>query len=106
MSITLHVTGADDVATTLTAADGAVLMEILRDESNGVEGVCGGCASCGTCHIVVDGAWLGQLPGISEEEAALLEALDVDAVGSRLSCQITLSPALNGLALRVVPAEC
>ena len=106
MSIHVHVTGADDVAAILQADDGVVLMELLRDESSGVEGVCGGCAACGTCHIVVDDAWIEQLPAIAEEEQALLEALDVDEAGSRLSCQITLNPELDGLALRIVPAEC
>lgn len=106
MGIRIEVTAASGQHQQLVADDGAVLMELLRDQSDGVEGVCGGCAACGTCHVHIDQAWLERLPEATAAERELLEALDAHDPRSRLSCQIRLQPELDGLSLRIVPAEC
>lgn len=105
MNILVNVTDDGGRQQQLEAAANTTLMEILRDHSSGVEGVCGGCAACGTCHVVVDADWQSRLPPIKPEEEALLEALEERAAGSRLSCQLRLEPDLHGLGLRIVPAE-
>ncbi|WP_221801573.1 2Fe-2S iron-sulfur cluster-binding protein [Oceanobacter mangrovi] len=106
MSIRIQVTSASGQQQQLQAPEGTVLMELLRDQSDGVEGVCGGCAACGTCHVHIDPAWLAALPACQPEESDLLAALDVVNGQSRLSCQLRLEAAMDGLALTVVPAEC
>lgn len=73
---------------------------------NGIEGIvgeCGGGLSCATCHVHVDQAWLAMAGGpASSAEEELLEsaATPVDA-SSRLSCQIVMTPELDGLVVRL-----
>ncbi|MGC1510734.1 2Fe-2S iron-sulfur cluster binding domain-containing protein [Ketobacter sp. MCCC 1A13808] len=83
------------------------LMEIIRD--NGIEGmdaICGGCCSCATCHIYIDPKFNDQLPPVSEDEDMLLDgSLHRKPEVSRLSCQIRMSEALDGLALEIAPED-
>lgn len=77
--------------------------------SNGVSEVvaeCGGTLACATCHVYVDDADVEQLgePGPDEEEMLGFTASPREP-GSRLSCQLTLSPPLDGLVVRVPPEQ-
>lgn len=63
---------------------------------------CGGVASCGTCKIILDDGNLGRIPPASAIEGSMLED---DPSGYRLSCQIVVDPAMDGLVVRVAPAE-
>lgn len=73
---------------------------------NGIEGItgeCGGGLSCATCHCYVDLAWADAAGGPSSEaEAELLEsaAAEVKAT-SRLSCQLVVTDALDGLVVHM-----
>jgi ferredoxin, 2Fe-2S len=62
---------------------------------------------CGTCHVYIAPEWSGRVGPPSADEAAMLEALDGVAVRptSRLSCQIQLSEALDGLVVEIPPAQ-
>ena len=84
--------------------EGDTLMQALTDtEDLGVRAECGGCCACATCHVYVDPEWLAKLPPQSDDEEAMLdEAFEVTA-GSRLSCQIVLTPALDGIEVTVAP---
>src|SRR5262249_61765171 len=67
-----------------------------------VIGECGGCLPCATCHVFVGPAWFAKTGGPSEMERDMLEiTLVTRQATSRLSCQITSSPELDGLILRV-----
>ena len=78
---------------------------MLAAISHGVEGIlaeCGGNAMCATCHVYVEDGWLDRLPAMGDAEDALLDGAAADrAPNSRLSCQLKLSPALDGLVLRL-----
>ncbi len=63
---------------------------------------CGGVASCGTCKIILEGAHQGKVPTASAIEGSMLED---DPAGYRLSCQIVVDAAMDGLVVRVAPAE-
>lgn len=93
--------------------DGSVI-EVEADEGTSVKdaalaanvpdilGECGGNLSCATCHVVVDDSWTSAVGGPGDMEDAMLDVTMVERQGnSRLSCQITMSPALDGLKLRV-----
>lgn len=85
---------------------GRSLMENLRD--NGIDDIlalCGGCLSCATCHVYVDEEWLGALPPISTDEDDLLDTSGDRRPNSRLSCQIPLTNALDGIAVTVAPED-
>ncbi|SLN58814.1 2Fe-2S iron-sulfur cluster-binding protein [Oceanibacterium hippocampi] len=84
---------------------GISVMENLRDHDFGVEAICGGCCSCATCHVFVDDAWLPKLQPKSEAEAELVGETIFHKPNSRLSCQIRMTPDLDGLALTIAPEE-
>jgi ferredoxin, 2Fe-2S len=68
----------------------------------GVIGECGGCLSCATCHVYVDDAWTDKVGKPHGSEDAMLEITEAEKTTlSRLSCQFTMSDALDGLVLHV-----
>ena len=63
---------------------------------------CGGNAVCATCHVYVDEAWLAKLDPVTADEDDLLDGTASERLpNSRLSCQIKVMPALDGLVLRL-----
>jgi 2Fe-2S ferredoxin len=86
----------------LPAEEGWRAMEVIRDWGLDLKAECGGACACATCHVHVDPQWAAQLPPPSREEIDMLDgAFDVTEA-SRLSCQILLTPELDGLRLRLV----
>ncbi len=89
-----------DVRAGTTAMEAAVDNDVA-----GIVAECGGACSCATCHVYVDPAWAAKLPPPDSQESGMLECvLDREAT-SRLSCQIVLTPALDGLVLRVADEQ-
>jgi 2Fe-2S ferredoxin len=80
---------------------GSTVMETaIRNGITGIVAECGGACSCATCHVYVDEAWFERLPKRSPEEEDMLDfAFDAKPT-SRLSCQIKVEPALDGLVVR------
>lgn len=77
---------------------------------NGIEGIvgeCGGGLSCATCHCYVDDAWTEKVGGPSSDiEAELLEAAAAEVKPtSRLSCQIEMTEALDGLVVHTPASQ-
>ncbi|WP_420705701.1 2Fe-2S iron-sulfur cluster-binding protein [Porphyrobacter sp. CACIAM 03H1] len=69
-----------------------------------LEGTCEGQMACSTCHVIVAAEWFDRLPPASEEEEDMLDFAAGARRTSRLSCQIELTPDLDGLTVSV-PAE-
>ena len=70
----------------------------------GIEAECGGACACATCHVYVDEAWRAKVGKPAEMEEDMLDfAFDVRET-SRLSCQIKVTPELDGLVV-AVPAK-
>lgn len=84
---------------------GETLMEALHKNAVDVEAVCGGACSCATCHVYVDADWFNRLPKCGEEESMLLDALVHTQPQSRLSCQLEVDEWMDGMLLRIAPAE-
>jgi len=103
---TIHVTTRDGQVRSFEGTNGLSLMENLR--ANGIDEVlalCGGCMSCATCHVYVDEAWLSALPPQSEDEDDLLDSSGAREANSRLSCQIAVGDALDGISVTVAPED-
>ena len=86
----------------INAPLGITLMEVARQ--HGVQGViaqCGGACACATCHVYVDPAWLPRLEPREDMEEAMLENAWEPRPNSRLSCQIQITAALDGLQVAV-----
>ncbi len=87
----------------LEALEGWRLMEVIRDWGLPIKAECGGACACATCHVYVDQNWLSKLhPPLDEEIERLDDAFDVRP-NSRLSCQILMSDALDGLTVTLAP---
>ena len=90
---------------TLEGRDGWSVMEILRDGGLDVAAECGGACACATCHVYVDQAWVDKTGTASSMEESMLDfANDVEPT-SRLSCQIKVTAALDGLVVRLPTSQ-
>lgn len=103
--IHIHVIDHEGREHTLEALEGWRVMEVIRDWNVGIKAECGGACACATCHVYVDESWRNRLlPPEDEELDRLDDVFDVRET-SRLSCQILVSPELNGLRLRLAPGS-
>lgn len=104
--ITLHIENRAGEVRDITVEPQGTLMEAIRD--NGFEDLlasCGGCCSCATCHVVIDPSFYPQLGAPSSDEDDLLDSSDHRQDSSRLSCQVPLNAAMDGLSLRIAEAD-
>ncbi|MBT8037909.1 MAG: 2Fe-2S iron-sulfur cluster binding domain-containing protein [Verrucomicrobiae bacterium] len=93
----------DGKQTVIKNTDGT-LMDIATENSiEGIEGACGGVCSCATCHIHVTPEWIERVGPADETEQDMLEFEEATHPGSRFSCQVELTPDLDGLIVEVAP---
>ncbi len=94
------------IAHNVMVTEGWSLMEgAVKALVPGIEADCGGACACATCQVVVDNAWAGKLPPKQEMEETMLDfAADVQP-NSRLSCQIRMTAALDGIVLNVPKSQ-
>jgi len=82
------------------------LMEAIRDSGmDELVALCGGCCSCATCHVYVAPGSSAALPRLSGDENDLLDGSEHRTAHSRLSCQIPLTPELDGLKVKIAPED-
>jgi len=86
------------------AEPGDNLLRVAQAAGLPLEGTCEGQMACSTCHVIVAEDWFDRLEEASEEEEDMLDLAAGVARTSRLSCQIDLTPELDGLEIRI-PAE-
>ena len=86
----------------LEAAPGSTVMEnAIRKSINGILAECGGACACATCHVYVDEAFADKAGKPDPMEEDMLDfAYDVRPT-SRLSCQIRMTDALDGLTVHI-----
>jgi len=102
----LVVTNREGEQQSIEAQTGISVMENIRDLNHSVDAICGGLCSCATCHVLIGPDWQARLQPRSYEESMLVEnSRSFDAARSRLSCQILMSDALDGLSLEVAPSD-
>tara|TARA_R110000751_G_scaffold2018_11_gene9478 strand:+ start:303091 stop:303417 length:327 start_codon:yes stop_codon:yes gene_type:complete len=97
------ITATDEVVTA-EAEPGDNLLRVAQAAGLPLEGTCEGQMACSTCHVIVEPHWFDLLHEASEEEEDMLDLAAGVARTSRLSCQIDLTPELDGLKVRI-PAE-
>lgn len=100
--VTVTFVSADGEAETVVeAAEGANLLEVGQNAGMPLEGTCEGQMACSTCHVIVDKADFDKLPHASEEEEDMLDMAAAVTRTSRLSCQIQLTAALDGMRVHL-----
>lgn len=92
----------DGAQQTVDGDNGMTVMETAKKNLiAGIEAECGGACACATCHVFVDESWIEKAGKPQQMEEDMLDfAFDVRPT-SRLSCQIKVTDALDGLVVRV-----
>jgi 2Fe-2S ferredoxin len=92
----------DGTAHVVEAEPGMTVMEAaVKNSIQGIAAECGGACACATCHVYVDDAWRGPTGQPEQMEEDMLDfAFDIRP-SSRLSCQIKVTEALDGLVVRI-----
>jgi ferredoxin, 2Fe-2S len=94
----IHVDGTER---TVDSEIGSTVMETaIKNNVPGIEAECGGACACSTCHVYVDEAWAVTTGEPSPMEEDMLDFAFEVRPNSRLSCQIKVTDALDGLVVR------
>lgn len=101
--VSVRFIAANGEVTKTEAGEGLSLLEVAQAAGMPLEGTCEGQMACSTCHVVVGADWFDRLEPASEEEEDMLDLAAGVTRTSRLSCQIILSPQLEGLEVRIPP---
>ena len=84
------------------AKAGQTVMEgAVKNKVPGIDADCGGACACATCHVFVDPAWTDRTGAVSPMEESMLDFAEGVEPNSRLSCQIKVTDALDGLVVRM-----
>jgi 2Fe-2S ferredoxin len=89
-----------DVKPGMTVMEGAV-----KNLIPGIDADCGGACACATCHVYVDGAWVAKIEPMQEMEKTMLDFAEGVEPNSRLSCQIKITDALDGITVRMPKSQ-
>jgi 2Fe-2S ferredoxin len=91
----------------VSALSGTSVMQVaVNNNVQGIIGECGGAMMCATCHVYVPDVWHAALPPVSEgEDATLSSTISERRPNSRLSCQISLTDALDGLVVHLPESQ-
>lgn len=85
-----------DVKPGLSLMEGAVNSGV-----NGIEADCGGVCACATCHIYINADWFEAAGPRTDIEEAMLDLANEVRENSRLSCQVKVTEAMDGLILSI-----
>lgn len=83
---------------------GLSVLEIAHKHGVDIEGACEGSLACSTCHVIVDEDWYKKLTEPTEDEEDMLDLAFELQETSRLSCQIIMTEALDGLVVKLPSA--
>ena len=89
-----------DVKPGLTVMEGAV-----KNNVPGIDADCGGACACATCHVYVREDWLDKTGTRSAMEESMLDFAEAVEENSRLSCQIKVTDALDGLVVTMPESQ-
>lgn len=93
---------SDEARHVVQADDGLSLMECARRANvPGIVAECGGACTCATCHVHVGQEWTQAVGAPGDMERDMLDFANDVRAESRLACQITVAPALEGLTVSV-----
>lgn len=97
--ITIHFFNAHGLRTSIEAKTGVSLMNAaLAENIEGIAADCGGVLTCATCHVFIRAAFVQLVGPAQDEELSMLEFVAMPTESnSRLSCQVMLTDALDGL---------
>jgi len=81
---------------------GDTLMETaVKNNVTGIDADCGGACACATCHVYFNPEQFEQVGPAEDMEQSMLDFAEEVGPTSRLSCQIKLTDALDGLRVTI-----
>ncbi len=83
----------------------SVMEGAVKNMIPGIDADCGGACACATCHVYVDPAWAPKLKAKEDMEETMLDFAQDQEPTSRLSCQIKVTPELDGLVVRMPKSQ-
>jgi 2Fe-2S ferredoxin len=83
----------------------SVMEGAVKNLIPGIDADCGGACACATCHVHVDPQWAEKLPPKQDMEETMLDFAQELQPTSRLSCQIKVTPELDGLVVRMPKSQ-
>jgi ferredoxin, 2Fe-2S len=89
----------------MVPATGSLMEAAVRNGVDGIVAQCAGACACATCHVFVDDNWMAALLTPDPIETDMLEFVTDRRPQSRLSCQIRLSKALDGLIVTLPDSQ-
>jgi len=96
----------DGTEHTVDVKPGNSVMEgAIKNNIPGIDADCGGACACATCHVYVDPAWQAPTGERSDMEESMLDFAENLQDNSRLSCQIKVTDALDGLIVRLPQSQ-
>ncbi|MGB5098787.1 MAG: 2Fe-2S iron-sulfur cluster-binding protein [Porticoccaceae bacterium] len=101
----IHFVTTSGETLSLAAENGRSIMEVAKANDLPMLAACGGALACATCHVIVDEDWYDRLDPPSEDEEDLLDTAHGLTPTSRLSCQILVSDALDGIRVTLTPMD-
>ena len=101
MSVTVTFVTAAGERVAVQAKDGDRLLEVGQAAGMALEGTCEAQMACSTCHVIVVPEWFDRLPPAVDDEEDMLDLAAQVTRTSRRSCQIVLTPELDGLEVRI-----
>lgn len=98
---------ADGTVDEMDVAEGVSVMQAATQAGiSGIVGDCGGNMTCATCHILIDPAFMPLLSPVSVAEDSILDfTVAPRQANSRLSCQIMMHAALDGLSAHIADPQ-
>lgn len=80
---------------------GTVMEAAVNNLVKGIDADCGGSCACATCHVYIAPEWRDKLQAAEVMEADMLEYAHEPDANSRLSCQLKITPEMEGLVINV-----
>lgn len=100
----VHPDGAEEIVD--VSAGESIMQAALANGIDGITAECGGSCMCATCHVYVEDGRLEQAMPINPVENEMLESTASERrPTSRLSCQLAMTPELDGLVVHLPEAQ-
>lgn len=103
---TVHIIEHNGAEHEVEAQNGeSIMIAAVKHMIDGIDADCGGSCSCGTCHVFIDPQWMAAVGQADEYEEPMLDMNPERQETSRLSCQVVMSDALDGLIVRLPQSQ-
>lgn len=83
----------------------SVMRAAVSAQVPGIEALCGGNCVCATCHAYIEAPWYDSFQAPDDTEKAMIEYTSQPEANSRLTCQLTVTSAHEGLVIRLPASQ-